>query len=94
MEIDKININEIKFDEIAVISQLKNPIKPVIVNTEYVVVIKGINTHLKSLYIRCKTIIINKITAKLKTKISFFIKLIVSLAIISIPPKKYSYSLL
>ena len=40
IDIDNININEIKFDDIAVISHLViTPANPIIVKTEYTVVI-------------------------------------------------------
>ena len=45
MEIDKININAEKLDEIAVTSICKKLIKPKITNTEYIELNKQINTN-------------------------------------------------
>ena len=49
IETDKININDIKFADIAVISQFNIPIKPSIKNNEYNDGAKDIITHLNSL---------------------------------------------
>ena len=72
IDIDKINIKDIKFDDIAVISQFISPINPVIDITAYSDVNKGIITHLKFLKIKNKMIFINMRTDKLKVIISFF----------------------
>ena len=62
IEIERISIREIKFEEIAVISHLKKPISPVITTIAYPVEIKGIKTHLKVLKIINKTMIKKTVT--------------------------------
>ena len=53
---DKISIKEIKFDDMAVISHFRKPVKPIIAIIAYEEEIRGINTHFKLLNIRNNTI--------------------------------------
>ena len=82
-----ISINAIKFEDITVTFQPRYPRRPIIIITELVQPIKGIITHLTFLNIIHNVKIIKTKTPKPKTIISFLINVIMSSAIIGIPPK-------
>ena len=82
-----INIKAMKFDEITVTFQPIKPKKPIIIITDVAQPSKGMITHLIFLKINQRVKIMNKNTPTPNTIISFLIKLIMSLAIIGIPPK-------
>ena len=83
----RISINAIKFEEMTVTFHPIIPNKPIIIITEVAHTNNGINTHLIFLNINQRVIIIKMNTPIPKTTISFLIKLIISSAIIGIPPK-------
>ena len=87
MAIFNINIRAIKFEEITVTFQPSNPNKPIIIITDVAQPINGIATHFKFLKISQRVKIIKIKTPIPKTTISLFIKLIISSAIIGIPPR-------
>ena len=82
-----ISMRAIKFEDITVTFQLKSPSKPIIIETEKKQLKSGKNTQRKLLKInqRVKTIKAN--TPAPNTIISFFINVIISSAIIGIPPR-------
>ena len=82
-----ISINAIKFDEITVTFQPIKPSKPTIIITEKKQLEIGIIIQIQDLNTYQSVAIINKKTPTPKYIISFFIKLIISSAIIGIPPK-------
>ena len=82
-----ININAIKFDEITVTFQPINPNKPIMIITEVKQPSKGIKTHFMFLKINQRVKTINKKTPIPKTTISFLMYVIISSAIIGIPPR-------
>ena len=77
----------IKFDEITVTFHPINPNKPIIIITEVEQPNNGIITHLIFLKINQRVMIIKIKTPKPNTIMSLLIKLIMSSAIIGIPPK-------
>ena len=83
----RISIKAIKFEEITVTFQPINPNKPIIIITDVAQPNNGIITHLIFLKIiqSVRTMKIN--TPKPNTIISFFIKPIISSAIIGMPPR-------
>ena len=82
-----ISINAIKFDEITVTFQPINPNRPIMIITEVAHPNNGIITHFKFLKINQRVSTMKIKTPIPKTIISLLIKLIISLAIIGIPPK-------
>ena len=87
MAIVKININAIKLEDITVTFQPTKPRKPTIIKTEKKQLKRGINTQSKLLKTNQRVQTINKNTPAPKTTISFFINVIISSAIIGIPPR-------
>ena len=81
------SIKAIKFDEITVTFQPMKPSKPTMKITEVAQPSNGIITNLIFLKINQSVSIIKTKTPTPNTIISFLIKLIISLAIIGIPPK-------
>ena len=67
--------------------QLNNPNKPTIIETEKKQLRRGMNTHKKLLKTNHKVQTIKINTPAPNTKISFFTYVIISSAIIGIPPK-------
>ena len=86
----RINISAMKLDEITVTFQPSKPSSPVIINTEKKQLLIGIIIQIIFLKINHSVPIINNKTPIPKTVISFFIKEIISSAIIGIPPRKIS----
>ena len=82
-----ISIRAIKFEEITVTFHPINPKDPIMIITEVAQPINGIKTHLRFLKINQRVKIINKKTPIPKTIISLLMKLIISSAIIGIPPR-------
>ena len=76
-----------KFDDITVTFQPTKPKKPTIIKTEKKQLNNGIMTHNKFLKTNHNVAIINNRTPKPKTIISLLIKVIISSAIIGIPPR-------
>ena len=85
MEIVRINISAMKFDEMTVTFHCRAPKKPTIINMEEKQLIKGNATHFKFLNTIHKINIMNAKTPNPKMAISFLIKVIISSAIIGIP---------
>ena len=83
----KISIKAIKFDDITVTFHPTKPKKPIIIKTEKKQLNKGIKTHNKFLKTNHRVKTMNKNTPPPKTTISFLTKVIISSAIIGIPPK-------
>ena len=81
------SIREIKFEDITVIFHSRNATIPTIEMSEKKQLASAINIQDIFLKIINKTKIINNKTPKPKINISFFTKVIVSSAIIGIPPK-------
>ena len=77
----------IKFEDITVTFHPSNPKSPIIIKTEKKQLFRGINIHNIFLKINQRVTTINKKTPAPKTIISFFIKVIMSSAIMGIPPK-------
>ena len=82
-----INISAMKLDEMTVTFQPTKPKKPIIIRTEKKQLRSGIKTQRKFLNTYQSVRTINKNTPAPKTTISFFIKVIISSAIIGIPPR-------
>ena len=85
IEIVSISISAIKLEDITVTFQSKAPKNPTIITMETKQLISGNATHLKSLKTVHSINIINAKTPKPKITISFFIKEIMSSAIMGIP---------
>ena len=83
----KISIKAIKFEDITVTFHPIKPNKPIIIITEVAQPINGINTHFMFLKMNQSVKTIKMNTPIPKTMISLFIKLIISSAIIGMPPK-------
>ena len=83
----KISIRAIKFEDITVTFQPTNPSKPIIIKTEKKQLNNGMNTQSKLLKTNHRVQTINIKTPAPNTTISFFIYVIMSSAIIGIPPK-------
>ena len=83
----RMSIRAIKFDEITVTFHPSNPRSPIIINTEKKQLFNGMIIHNIFLKINQRVTTINKNTPAPKTIISFFINVIMSSAIIGIPPK-------
>ena len=83
----KINIKAIKFDEITVTFHPINPNNPTIITTEKKQLLIGTMIQINFLNTNHKVAIINIKTPSPKTMISLFIKVIMSSAIIGIPPR-------
>ena len=83
----KININAIKFDDITVTFQPRIPKRPVIINTEKKQLLIGTIIQINFLNTNQSVAIINNKTPTPKTTISFFMNVIISSAIIGMPPK-------
>ena len=81
------NKKAIKFDDITVTFHPKRPRSPVIITTEKKQLLIGTIIHINLLNTYQRVATINKNTPSPKTIISFFIKVIMSSAIIGIPPK-------
>ena len=82
-----ISIRAIKFDDITVTFQPTNPKKPTIIVTEKKQLKRGTNTQSKLLKTNQSVKIIKRKTPTPKTTMSFFMKVIMSSAIIGIPPR-------
>ena len=82
-----INIRAIKFDDITVTFHPKKPSRPVIIITAKKQLLKGIIIQIIFLKTNHKVTIIKIRTPIPKIIISFFIKDIISSAIIGIPPR-------
>ena len=76
-----------KFEDITVTFHPINPKNPIIIITEVAQPNNGIITHFIFLKINQSVKIINMNTPVPKTNMSFLIKLIISSAIIGMPPK-------
>ena len=87
MAIVKININAIKFEDMTVTFHPIKPSRPVIINTEKKQLLKGTMIQINFLNTNQRVTIINSNTPIPKTIMSFFIKDIISSAIIGIPPR-------
>ena len=87
MAILRISIRAIKFDDITVTFQPSKPNNPIIIKTEKKQLKSGINTHKKLLKTNHSVKIIKMKTPAPKTIISLFTYVIMSSAIIGIPPK-------
>ena len=87
MAIVNINIKAIKLDDITVTFHPKRPRSPVIIITEKKQLLIGTIIHINLLNTYQRVATINKKTQSPKTIISFLIKVIMSSAIIGIPPK-------
>ena len=83
----KISIKAIKFEDITVTFQPTNPKRPTIIKTEKKQLRSGMNTQVKLLKTNQSVQIIKINTQAPKTIMSFFIYVIMSSAIIGIPPK-------
>ena len=83
----RISIRAMKFEDITVTFQPTNPSKPTIIRTEKKQLKSGINTHNKLLNTNHSVQIMKRNTPAPNTIISFFIYVIISSAIIGIPPK-------
>ena len=83
----KISIRAIKFDDMTVTFQPSNPKTPTIIVTEKKQLKRGIITHNKLLKTNQRVKTIKRKTPAPNTSISLFIYVIISSAIIGIPPK-------
>ena len=83
----KISISAMKFEDITVTFQPNKPKIPIIMITEKKQLLIGTTIHINFLKTNHKVAIINKKTPIPKTTISLLIKVIISSAIIGIPPK-------
>ena len=83
----KINISAIKFDEITVTFQPSKPSSPIIMITEKKQLLIGTMIQISYLNTNQRVAIMNSKTPKPKTIISLLINVIMSSAIIGIPPK-------
>ena len=83
-----INIKAIKFEDITVTFQPTSPRRPIIIKTEKKQLPSGIMIQVIFLKINHSVAIINSKTPIPKIKTSFFINVIISSAIIGIPPRK------
>ena len=81
------SINAIKFEEITVTFQPRIPSKPIMITTENKQLLIGTIIQINFLNTNHKVAIINKRTPKPKTTISLLMKVIMSSAIIGIPPR-------
>ena len=81
------SIKAIKFEEITVTFQPRIPSKPIIIITENRQLLIGTIIQINLLKTNHKVIIINNKTPKPKTTMSLLIKVIISSAIIGIPPR-------
>ena len=86
MAIVNMSINAIKFEEMTVTFQPRIPSKPIIITTENRQLLIGTTIQINFLKTNHKVAIINNKTPKPKTTISLLMKVIISLAIIGIPP--------
>ena len=87
MAIVNMSINAMKFEEITVTFQPRIPSKPIIITTENKQLLIGTMIQINFLKTNHKVAIMNKRTAKPKTIISLLINVIMSSAIIGIPPR-------
>ena len=87
MAIVSMSINAIKFDEITVTFQPRIPSNPIIITTENRQLLIGTTIQINYLKTNHKVAIINNKTPKPKTTISLLMKVIISSAIIGIPPR-------
>ena len=83
----KMSIRAMKFEDITVTFQPTNPSKPTIIRTEKKQLKSGINTHNSLLKTNQSVMTIKRNTPAPKTIMSFFIYVIISSAIMGIPPK-------
>ena len=83
----KINIKAMKFDEITVTFHPSSPSNPVIITTEAIQLLIGTIIQISFLKTNHRVAIINNKTPIPKTTMSLLIKVIMSSAIIGIPPK-------
>ena len=83
----KISIRAIKFEEITVTFHPTNPSSPTIIKTEKKQLRRGTKTHNKFLKTNQSVQTIKRNTPAPNTIMSFFIYVIISSAIIGIPPK-------
>ena len=83
----KINIKAIKLEEITVTFHPTKPKKPIIIKTEKKQLNKGTNTQIILLNTNQRVAIMNKKTPAPKTIMSFLINVIISSAIMGIPPR-------
>ena len=82
-----ISIKAIKFDDITVTFQPTKPKKLIIIKTEKKQLNKGINTQIRFRKTNQRVKTIKRNTPRPNTIISFLIKVIISSAIIGIPPR-------
>jgi agmatine/peptidylarginine deiminase len=82
-----ISINAIKFEEITVTFHPRIPSRPIIITTENRQLLIGTIIQINFLKTNHKVAIINYKTPKPKTTISLLMKVIISSAIIGIPPR-------
>ena len=87
MAIVKISIKAIKFDEITVTFQPNNPNMPIIIITEKKQLLIGTIIQISLLNTNHKVPIIKNRTPIPNTIMSFLMKVIISSAIIGIPPR-------
>ena len=87
MAIVNMSINAIKFEEITVTFHTRIPSKPIIITTENRQLLIGTTIQINFLKTNHKVAIINKRTPKPKTTMSLLINVIMSSAIIGIPPR-------
>ena len=83
----KISIKAMKFDDITVTFHPSKPSNPVIITTEKKQLLIGTKIQINFLNTYHKVIIMNNSTPRPNTTISLFINVIMSSAIIGIPPK-------
>ena len=83
----KINISAIKFDEITVTFHPSKPRRPIIITTEKKQLLIGTIIQISFLNTNHSVAIMNNKTPRPKTTISLLINVIMSSAIIGIPPR-------
>ena len=83
----RMSIKAIKFEDITVTFHPTNPSKPTIIRTEKKQLKSGINTHSKFLKTNQSVQTIKRNTPAPNTIMSFLMKVIISSAIMGMPPK-------
>ena len=87
----RINMSEIKLDDMTVTFQSRYPSSPIMNNTAYMQLTIGAATQMNFLKIMTKVMRMNSRTPNPKLMRSFFMKVIISSVIIGIPPNLISY---
>ena len=87
MAMVNMSIKAIKFEEITVTFHPRIPSKPIIITTENKQLLIGTIIQINFLKTNHRVAIINKRTPKPKTTISLLMKVIISSAIMGIPPR-------